>query len=292
MYRTRVFKFYRLTHGKKLYFAASLKLMRYNRLTLLTTILWVGFTALIFSSCSFKGREAMLKTPYDADTIKTVRVVNGVDEGQDYYNLIKPEDELAIRNLQDMNLIMRTNDASGNYAYNQNYQTFRVNANGEVLLPKIGAIKLAGLNRYQAAQRIQQLYEEKELNAPLIDVRIANAYVVLLGDVAKQGKYIIGREDYDLIDLLGDAGGLNVTANKKMLRIFRGDRNNPEIIMVNLKDYAFLKSPKLKLHPKDVVYIEPRRAAAASQNLQAYSTFIQMGLVVLNTALIIYNLTR
>lgn len=234
----------------------------------------------------------MLKTPYDADTIKTVRVVNGVDEGQDYYNLIKPEDELAIRNLQDMNLIMRTNDASGNYAYNQNYQTFRVNANGEVLLPKIGAIKLAGLNRYQAAQRIQQLYEEKELNAPLIDVRIANAYVVLLGDVAKQGKYIIGREDYDLIDLLGDAGGLNVTANKKMLRIFRGDRNNPEIIMVNLKDYAFLKSPKLKLHPKDVVYIEPRRAAAASQNLQAYSTFIQMGLVVLNTALIIYNLTR
>lgn len=234
----------------------------------------------------------MLKTPYDADTVRTVRVINEHPAPDSYYNPIKPEDELAIRNVQDMNLIVRNPEERANINQQQTYTTFKVDANGEVVLPKIGAIKVAGLTRSQAAAVIQKAYEEKELNAPLIDVRIANAYVVLLGEVGKQGKYIIEREDYELIDLLADAGGVTPGANKKMLRIFRGDRNNPEIIMVNLNDYNFLKNPKLRLQAKDVVYVEPRRMLVNSQNFQAYSTFIQMGLVVLNTALIIYNITR
>lgn len=244
------------------------------------------------SSCSFKGREAMLKTPYDADTIKTVRVINNIPLEDSYYNLIKPEDELAIRNVQDMDLIVKKLESTNSSTQQQVYTTFKVNADGEILLPKIGNIKVGGLTRSQAATVIQKAYEAKELNAPLIDVRIANAYVILLGETSKQGKYLIEREDYELIDLLADAGGLTPTANKKMVRIFRGDRTNPEIIMVNLKDYSFLKDPKLRLRAKDVVYIEPRRAATTSQNFQSYSTFIQMGLVLANTLLIIYSLTK
>lgn len=244
----------------------------------------------LLSSCSFKNRQALLKTPYDADTVKTVRVINGTNTTADYYNLIKPEDELAIRNVQDMSLIVKTME--GTSQAQQAYTTFKVNASGEVVLPKIGAIKVAGLNRTDAAKLLQKAYEQKELNAPLIDVRIANAYIVLLGEVGKQGKYIIDREDYELIDLLADAGGVNFNANRKMVRIFRGDRANPEIILVNLNDYSFIKDPKLRLQAKDIVYIEPRRIASSSQNFQAYSTFIQAGLVVLNTALIIYNLSR
>jgi polysaccharide export outer membrane protein len=265
--------------------------MKYNKLYLTTPFL-IGLVALLLSSCSFRNRQALLKTPYDADTVKTVRVINGnLADSEDYYNLIKPEDELAIRNVQDMRLIVR--DAqNGNVNAQQTFTTFKVNANGEVVLPKVGNIKVAGLNRTQAAAEIQKAYEAKELNAPLIDVRIANAYIVLLGEVGKQGKYIIDREDYELIDLLADAGGVNINANRKMVRIFRGDRANPEIIQVNLNDYSFIKDPKLKLRAKDIVYVEPRRIASSSQNFQAYSTFIQVGLVAVNTLLLIYNIAK
>ncbi len=264
--------------------------MSNNKLSV-TILFFIGFGLLFFSSCSFKNRQALLKTPYDADTVRTVRVVNGTENTEGYYNLIKPEDELAIRNVQDMTLIVKRQEGPNNVTQ-QVFTTFKVNLNGEVTLPKIGAIKVAGLNRTQAAEVIQKAYESKELNAPLIDVRIANAYIVLLGEVAKQGKYVIDREDYELIDLLADAGGVNANANRKMVRIFRGDRANPEIIMVNLNDYNFIRDPKLKLRAKDIVYIEPRRIASSSQNFQAYSSFIQIGLVVLNTALIIYNIAK
>ncbi len=264
--------------------------MNYNRLSLTTTLIFIGFAVFFLSSCSFKGRQALLKTPYDADTVKTVRIINSNTDAVGYYNLIKPEDELAIRNVQDMSLIVKLPESNNNTA--QTYTTFKVDASGEIVLPKIGSIKVGGLNRIQAAQAIQKAYEAKELNAPLIDVRIANAYVVMLGEVKTQGKYIIEREDYQLIDLLADAGGLTPNANNKMLRIFRGDRANPEIIMVNLNDYNFLKDPKLKLQAKDVIYIEPRRSAVNSQNFQAYSTFIQVGFVIVNTLLLIYSITK
>jgi len=264
--------------------------MNYNRLPL-TTILFICFAAIFLSSCSFKSRQALLKTPYDADTVRTVRVINNTLDSEGYYNLIKPEDELAIRNVQDMNLIVRRPDGA-NGTTQQTYTTFKVSASGEVVLPKIGSIRVAGLNRIQAAEVLQKAYEARELNAPLIDVRIANAYIIVLGEVGKQGKFLIEREDYELIDLLADAGGLTPNANNRMLRIFRGDKSNPEIIMVNLSDYSFLKDPKLKLRAKDVVYVEPRRAAVSSQNFQAYSTFVQVGFVVVNTLLLIYTLTK
>ena len=262
--------------------------MNYNKLSL--TAVTVLSLLVFLSSCSFKNRQALLKTPYDADTVSTVRVINGAPITEGYYNLIKPEDDLAIRNVQDMSLIIKSIEAGGQTQ--QTYTTFKVNANGEIVLPKIGAIKVSGLNRTEASKIIQKAYEAKELDAPLIDVRIANAYIVLLGEVGKQGKYLIEREDYELIDLLADAGGVGAMANTKMVRIFRGDRANPEIIMVNLSNYNFMKDPNLKLRAKDVIYVEPRRVATSSQNLQVYSTFIQAGLVVLNTALIIYNLSR
>jgi len=280
-----------LTHDKKLYFAPSFKQMSNNRLSLTIFILFIGFSIFFLSSCSFRNRQALLKTPYDADTVKTVRVINNQPSSDDYYNLIKPEDELAIRNVQDMRLIVRESGTGANIG-NQAATTFRVNANGEVVLPKIGAIKVAGLNRVQASEVLQKAYEAKELNAPLIDVRIANNYVILMGEVGKQGRYLIEREDYELIDLLGDAGGITAFANRRLVRIFRGDRTNPEIIMVNLDEYSFLKNPNLKLKARDIIYVEPRRVVGASRNLQTYSGLIQMGILAVNTILLIYNLSK
>lgn len=263
--------------------------MIHNRL--FRGIIFINLFCLLFlSACSFKNRPAILKTPFDADTIKNVMVINSLNKEETSYNIIKPEDELAIRNYQDMDLI--TKPTSGTNIYQSNYLTYRVNENGQISLPKIGWIKVAGLTRGEAAKLIQAEYEKKELNAPLIDVRIVNSYIILLGEVGKPGKYILDRENYELIDLLGDAGGILPSANRKMVRIFRGERENPEIILVNLNDYSFLKNPKLKLKSKDIIYVEPRRAFATSQNLQSYNLFIQTGLIIINTFLIIYNLSK
>jgi polysaccharide export outer membrane protein len=251
----------------------------------------LSFAFLLFNcGCAYKGRNSILKTPFDADTIKNVFVVNGLADTATY-NTIKAEDELAISDLQDISLLVRTERET----YNQrtdSYAIFKVNQQGAVSLPIIGPVKVSGLNRTEAASLIQELYAKKELKKPLIDVRINNLYVILLGEVFKPGKYLINREDVELIDLLGEAGGLTPSANKKLVKIFRGDRTNPEIILVNMQDYAFIKNKNLRLKSRDVIYVEPKRIISSSQSLQAYSSLFQIGFLFLNTILLIINLTN
>ncbi len=247
--------------------------------------------ALLLESCSFINRDVILKTPYDTDTSKDVYVLPANQEEAGYYNKIRPEDELVIADLQDITILVRKENLRNDLREDR-YATFKVNADGEISLPLIGAIKVAGLNRAEAAKLITAKYEEKELKKPLIDVRINNLYVSLLGEVARQGKYIVNREDYELIDLLAEAGGLTELANKRMVKIFRGDRANPEVIMINLENYAFLKSDKLRLKSRDIIYVEPRTGARTARNVQPYTAFFQIGFVALNTILLIINLSR
>jgi polysaccharide export outer membrane protein len=245
----------------------------------------------LLGACAFVNRDVILKTPFDADTSRTAYVVTDHTEKQGYYNIIKAEDELAIADLQDITILVRK-EHTRNDLKDDMYATFKVNAAGDINLPLIGKVQVAGLNRDQAAQLIEAKYSEKELKRPLIDVRINNLYVVVMGEVAKQGKYIINREDYELIDLLGEAGGLTPIANKHLVKIIRGDRSRPEVILVDLANYAFLKDPRLKLRSRDIIYVEPRTAALKAHNAQAYSTFFQIGFVALNTILLIVNLSK
>jgi polysaccharide export outer membrane protein len=251
----------------------------------------ISFILLLFSlGCSYKGRNSILKTPFDTDTIRNVFVINGLNDTADY-NTIKAEDELAISDLQDISLLVRTERET----YNQktdSYAIFKVNQQGIISLPLLGPVKVSGLNKTEAAGLIQDLYAKNELKKPLIDVRINNLYVILIGEVSKPGKYLINREDVELIDLLGEAGGLNPSANKKLVKIFRGDRQNPEIILVNMQDYNFLRNKNLRLKSRDVIYVEPKRIASSSQSLQAYSSLFQVGFLFLNTILLIINLTN
>jgi polysaccharide export outer membrane protein len=245
----------------------------------------------LLGGCAFVNRDVILKTPFDGDTSSSAYVVKNIDQQSGYYNSIKPEDELAIADLQDITILVRKEHLRNDFK-EDTYATFKVNGAGDINLPLIGKVHVAGLNRDQAAQLIEAKYSEKELKRPLIDVRINNLYVVVMGEVAKQGKYIINREDYELIDLLGDAGGLTSIANKHRVKIIRGPRSKPEVIIVDLADYAFLKDQRLKLQSRDIIYVEPRTAALKAHHAQAYSTFFQIGFVALNTILLIVNLSK
>lgn len=246
---------------------------------------------MVLGSCGFVNRDVILKTPYDTVPGSAVYVVPSDKDDAGYYNKIRPEDELAIADLQDISILVRKEHIRNDLRDDQ-YATFKVNAEGEVSLPVIGATKVAGLNRDEAARLITARYEEKELKKPLIDVRINNLYVSLLGEVTRQGKYVVNREDYELIDLLAEAGGLTDLANKRRVKIFRGDRSNPEVILINLENYAFLKNEKLRLKSRDIIYVEPRTGAKTARNVQPYTAFFQIGFVALNTILLIINLSK
>jgi polysaccharide export outer membrane protein len=197
-----------------------------------------------------------------------------------YYNVIKPEDELLVRDLNHPEIVPTAGTEKNVY---------RVDADSNIHLPLVGKVKVGGLNRQQAAEKIKEAYGETELKAPIIDVQISNIHVTILGEVTRQGNYPISREDYELADLLGDAQGFSANADTETLKIFRGYRRAPTVIPVNMSHYCFMSNPDLVMRSGDIVYVAPKSSALKLKNAQQYSGLVQLGLLSLSTLFIIIN---
>lgn len=252
----------------------------------------------MFVSCASRKEHSLFNAPSDivTDTIKQVYVVN--DQGiSDAYYKIKVNDQLAIRNLQNKEF-GATASANGSTNSNQvsgtinNTLSYLVDIDGKVNLPAIGKVEVLGLSRREAAIKIQDLYAKQLLRDPIIELSVVNLKVTLLGEFGRQGNFLLERENTTLIDIIGEAGGINKTADPKTLKIIRGDRSHPEIIYVNLNDINSLASKKLVLQNNDIIVLQQTKSSALSEKLTSLNNIVQPLLVVVNLAVLIFTLTR
>ncbi|RZK54615.1 MAG: hypothetical protein EOO91_15640, partial [Pedobacter sp.] len=248
---------------------------------------------LLFSACGARRERSLFNAATDivTDTIKQVYVVNDKGPGEMYYK-IKVNDLLAVRNLQDREFGVKGSTAATSSS-GTNVTSYQVDTEGDVNFPAIGKVHVLGLTRKEIASKLQQLYGEKLLVDPIIEVTVVNVKVTLLGEFNSQGNFLLERDNTTLIDILGEAGGINTkTADPKTLKIIRGDRSNPEIIYVNLNDINSLASKKLVLQNNDLIILQQTKSSALTEKLQGINNVIQPVLVLLNVALLIFSISK
>ncbi|RYE32010.1 MAG: hypothetical protein EOP42_09885 [Sphingobacteriaceae bacterium] len=253
----------------------------------LNNIYLILLLALFFlSSCSYKQQHVLFKTNLAA----AAPAYNpNVASGNSAYK-IGPDDLLQIRNLQNINYIANEQTVTTTAAVQ--IPAYQVEEDGTVALPVIGRVTVSGLTRYQAARKIEALYKEKLLKDPIIDLKIINLKVTILGEIRTQGNYLLLKDKINLVDIIGEAGGLTEKANEKNIQIIRGDKAHPQIIMADLNDVRTLANPELNLQNNDIIYIAQNNRTVRNEATQNLSGIMQPVLVLLNTALIIFTLTR
>jgi polysaccharide export outer membrane protein len=205
---------------------------------------------------------------------------------------IKPGDLLQVKNLQNRNLIVNEPLTKEKEASNNNHeQTYLVEQDSTIGLPILGRVKMGGLTRREAANQVELLYR-KELKDPIIELKIINLKVTLLGEVKNQGIYNLLKDHTSLIEIIGEAGGLTDKASSNNLKIIRGGMQNPQIIDLDLTDINTLSDPRTLLENNDIIYIAQNKRAIRSEKLQSMSAILQPVIALLNTALLIYTITR
>jgi polysaccharide export outer membrane protein len=153
-------------------------------------------------------------------------------------------------------------------------------------------VPVAGLTRYEAANKIEGLYRDSLLKNPIIELKILNLKVTVLGEIKNQGNFNLVKEKTTLIDIIGQAGGLSNTADEKNIKIIRSDKQGQKTIWVDLSNINILNDPKIILQDNDIVYIAQNKRAVRDDKLQNFTTLIQPSVLIFNTALIIYSLFR
>lgn len=264
-------------------------------------ILVIGFLAFsllsALASCSYKQDQLLFEQRNRLDSAaqkNTADIIN--------YR-IKPQDLLQIRNLQNINYISDapaaesssgggTGSGGGSSGGASQGQTFQVEEDGAVILPVIGHVPVAGLTRQEATKKIEDLYSASLLKNPIIELKIVNLKVTILGEIRTQGNFPLVKDKTTLIEMIGQAGGLTDKANAKNIEIIRGSQSHPTITRVDLSNINSLSDPATILQNDDIIYIAQSKRAARTDNLQNFSTILQPALILLNTVLIIVTLTR
>ncbi len=272
--------------------------MRFYTALIITLLL---FVALTFPSCSYKQQQVLFQLPASAaDSGRYYQPGSGTGTS-DYH--IKSQDILQIRNLQNSKYIVDeapsgttggstigggANTGGGTSAGEG--QTYQVEDDGTVALPLIGHIQVAGLTRAEAAKKVEGLYRQNVLVNPIIDLKIVNLKVTILGEIRVPGNYPLVKDKINLIEMIGQAGGLTEKANEKTIKIIRGDPKNPIVAEIDLSKIQTLADNRMILQNNDIIYIAQNKRAIKGDQLQNITTTLQPGLIILNTALIIYTL--
>ena len=115
----------------------------------------------------------------------------------------------------------------------QTQQTYLVDSNGNIDFPVLGTLKLEGLTRVQVTDMIKDMLKEY-VKDPIVNVRIVNFKVTVLGEVNRPGTYTINNERITIIEALGLAGDLTIQANRNNVLVIREENGKKTYNRVNL----------------------------------------------------------
>lgn len=150
---------------------------------------------------------------------------------------------------------------------------FEVNPNGELSLPILGKIQVAGMPQ----QKIEQLVQQKAdiyLKDAMVKVKLLNFKVTVLGEVRTPGVYYNYNNTFTVLEALAMANGNTDYASIKKIMVVRPGNDGNTSYIIDLSSKKMFLSKAFYLHPNDYVFVQPDKRKNLQLNSQAYSMIL------------------
>lgn len=169
----------------------------------------------------------------------------------------------------------------------QRMQTYILDKEGKIEFPLLGSIALGGLTKTQAVSKLKELLKDHVSDA-VINFRILNFKVTVLGEVQKPGTYSVASERITLLEAIGMSGDLTIYGNRTNVLLIREKNGTKTMERIDLTKSDFLNSSAYYLSQNDVVYIEPNKTRI---NSSAIGPNLTVGISALSLIVTIIALT-
>jgi len=230
--------------------------------------------AIFGSSCSTP--TTLFQETNESSTLSVNQLSDKVTDPQ-----LKPGDKLTISiwGHEDLSI------GSVNSVYNSNEETGKwvvIDDDGLVNLPKLGRVPIKGYTIKEANYFLEQQYS-KHLKDPIINVKVLNHYVSILGEVKNPGKYKIDNENVSLVELIAQANGLTDYARQDGIRLIRQEKNQSKNYKIDFSKAEQFHQQNIQIQPDDVVYVIPKKGKEVGQKAAKAAPFVGIitGLAVL-----------
>jgi len=151
--------------------------------------------------------------------------------------------------------------------------TYTVDNNGDVTLPMLGKVRVVGLTRVQAIEKIRKELSEY-IKDPGVNINFNNFRVSVLGEVAHPGSFILPSERATVLEALSMAGDLTIRGVRQNVMLIREVGGKKTVHHLDLTKQGTLNLPYYYLAQNDVIYVEPNKAQINNSKLGANSNII------------------
>ncbi|NHN26159.1 polysaccharide export protein [Flavobacterium jejuense] len=216
-------------------------------------------TILCFFSCASKKNIVYIQNSQNSETINS------------YEPHLQPDDVLLIivssenpeiaapYNLKSISLDDNLDESKGN----TKMQTYIIDINGNIEFPILGSIHLAGLTKTEAVLKIKDVLKEHVKDA-VVNLRILNFKISVLGEVSKPGSYSVKSERMTILEGLSLAGDLTIYGKRNNILLIREQNGNKIMERIDITKSDFINSPFYYLSQNDVIYVEPNKTRVNS----------------------------
>ncbi len=221
-------------------------------------IMGVIFISLVNSGCASKKYELMqTQMPVEAEPAQKNAYVN-------FEYRIQPHDRLSIVAYKYPEIT----------PMEMNQKGILVDSNGDVNLPLVHRVHLAGLTQSQATRKLERLYK-KYLRDPSFNVEVLNKRAYILGEVNKPGVIPLDRDRLTLLEAIAYAGDLKDDAVRDNIIILsRGLDGRLKMRKVDLTNFDKMQASNMLIKPNDIIYIQPDTWKKIRVNTQNLSTIV------------------
>lgn len=141
--------------------------------------------------------------------------------------------------------------------------TYLVDADGEINFPVIGKVKVAG-NTTKELNEILTKILTPYIQKPIVNIRLTNFKITVLGQVKTPGTYTIPNERISIIEAIGLAGDLEIHGKRNNVMLIREQNGKRIFTNIDLTNKNLFTSPYFYLSQNDVLYIEPNKVQVNS----------------------------
>jgi polysaccharide export outer membrane protein len=241
----------------------------------LKLLLAAAIVGLLLQSCAATN----IMTAPKGKTDTSVAALDSIFyQNTNYQYHIQIDDKVSISVWQQDELSIGS--VYGIYNSNEVYgKWLLVDANGNIEVPRLGTMNVEHMTVIALKDTLTILFGEWLVN-PIVDVKILNKEISVLGEVRNPQVITLDTEQTRLLDVVAKANGFDFYADIERVKVFRQVGNNVHVANINLTKTDSYQMRNIALYPGDVVIVPSKTSKRVDRQLTNIIPFTSVATAV------------
>lgn len=145
---------------------------------------------------------------------------------------------------------------------------YAVDNDGYIDFPVLGKLYVAGLSRWELADKIKSMLVEQDyIKDPVVTVQFMNFKISVMGEVNGPGTYDIQGDKITILEALSLSRDLTIFGRRDNISVIREQNGVRKIFKLDLRSSELFSSPAYYLQQNDIVYVEPNKVRAGQSTI-------------------------